>query len=292
MLVNLLSNAVKFTPEGGSIGLDVSGDPARRTVSFTVSDTGIGIRQEDMGLLFEPFQQIDSRLSRQYAGTGLGLALVRKISELHGGSVSVTSEPGCGSRFTITIPWEEAVEPGKDMTGLDPQPRIRKVLLIEDSSASVEVLNRYLREMGVQTIVQPCGTGALERVRQEKPDAVFLDILLPDADGWELLSALRSDPESCKIPILVISDLDERIRGLNLGAAEYLVKPISREQLQLALTGLATTKAELASPAPDLGVESTPDGPLLLLAEDDEIAASLLANYLRQVGGYRVARAH
>ena len=290
-LVNLLSNAVKFTPEGGSIGLDVSGDPARRTVSFTVSDTGIGIRQEDMGLLFEPFQQIDSRLSRQYAGTGLGLALVRKISELHGGSVSVTSEPGKGSRFTVTIPWEEAVEPAKAMTDLDPQPRIRKVLLIEDSSASVEVLNRYLREMGVQTIVQSCGTGALERVRQEKPDVVFLDLLLPDAVGWELLSAFKSDLELCKIPILVISDLDERVRGLSLGAAEYLVKPVTRQQLQWALMGLTTRKSELGPPPPDPSEDSPLEGPLLLLAEDNEIGASLLANYLRQAGGYRVARA-
>ena len=291
VLVNLLSNAVKFTPEGGSIGLDVRGDPDRRTVSFTVWDTGIGIRQEDMGLLFQPFRQIDSRLSRQYAGTGLGLALVRKISELHRGSVAVESEPGRGSRFTVTIPWEEAIEPGEDVPDHGSLSRIRTVLLIEDTSASVAILTRYLDELGLRTIVHRRGAGAIERVGQEKPDVVLLDLILPDADGWELLAALRSDPDSRAIPILVISDLDERVRGLTLGAAGYLVKPVSREQLRAALTRLAACRPDAGPPSPVSAGASSPEGPLLLLAEDDEIGASLVTNYLR-AGGYRIARAH
>ena len=108
ILVNLLSNAVKFTPEGGEIGLQVLGDVEQQIVHFIVWDTGIGIAQENIGRLFQPFVQLDSSLSRQYAGTGLGLALVRRLAELHGGSVSVESEVGKGSRFTVSLPWRVA----------------------------------------------------------------------------------------------------------------------------------------------------------------------------------------
>jgi signal transduction histidine kinase len=112
ILVNLLSNAVKFTPEGGSIGLEVKGDAERGVAHFAVWDTGIGIAQEDVPRLFQPFVQLDSSLSRQYPGTGLGLVLVHRLVELHGGSVTVESEPGRGSRFTVSLPWQESVGAG------------------------------------------------------------------------------------------------------------------------------------------------------------------------------------
>ena len=104
-IVNLLSNAVKFTPEGGSVGLQVKGSEAGERLLITVWDTGIGIKQEDYGKLFQPFQQLDSRLNRQYDGTGLGLALVKRLADMHGGTVELDSEPGRGSRFTILLPW-------------------------------------------------------------------------------------------------------------------------------------------------------------------------------------------
>ncbi len=139
MLVNLLSNAVKFTPDGGSIGLEVSGDTRQQAVNFTVWDTGIGISAEQMDKLFQPFVQLDSKLSRRYAGTGLGLTLVRRMAELHGGSVSLESQPGHGSRFTVSIPWQIPETPPADSPAAPPrQESIRQVLIVEDAPMVAE----------------------------------------------------------------------------------------------------------------------------------------------------------
>jgi CheY-like chemotaxis protein len=164
-------------------------------------------------------------------------------------------------------------------------------LLIEDSAASAALLTRYLDEMQVLTIVHPEGSGALERVIEETPDTVLLDLVLPDLDGWQLLAMLKSDPRTRGTPVLVISDLDERVRGLALGADEYLVKPVSREELRDALKRLmaGSSAHALGATLPCRG--TAVQGPLLLLAEDNDISASMFIDFLEQVAGFRVARA-
>jgi CheY-like chemotaxis protein len=192
ILVNLLSNAVKFTPAGGQIGLDVIGDELRRLVHVTVWDTGIGIAEEDKNKLFQPFVQLDSRLSREYTGTGLGLSLVSRMMDLHGGYVSVESEIGRGSRFTVTFPWKkppdlEAEEEQRERPLLP----IGNVLLIEDSPAATAQIKRYLREMQIEVAVYSKATNAVDMAAKVAPDLVILDIMLPDGSGWEVLAQLK-----------------------------------------------------------------------------------------------------
>jgi PAS domain S-box-containing protein len=286
VLVNLLSNAVKFTPEGGAVELKVTADPDRQTVSFVISDTGIGIRPEDLGLLFQPFQQIDSRLSREYAGTGLGLALVRRMVELHGGGVEVASEPGKGSRFTVTIPWR--VPGPQDSAAAFSHTRVRKVLIVEDSPDAYQQLDRYLGEMNIEATVHTSADGALARARANCPDLILLDLLLPGGSGWDVLTALKSDPELRSIPVVVISILDERPRCLQVGAAEVLLKPVDRETLRTALHRVVVPRAQMRAPFPAAVTAPEPDGPLVLIAEDNPLNARTISDYLR-AQNYRVA---
>ena len=282
ILVNLLGNAVKFTPEGGSVSLTVTGDPDRRAALFAVSDTGIGIREEDIKLLFRPFQQIDSRLSREYAGTGLGLALVRRMAELHGGSVSVVSRPGHGSCFTVALPWEvaddsfEAAESRSSM--------VRKALLIEDSPGDAMKLERYLSDLNVETVVHPGFVGAIDRIRAERPEVVLLDLLLPDGDGWGILNELKADADLSRTPVIVVSMLDDRNRCLALGAEAHLVKPVDRETLRLTLMRLASPvgRDELAPAVPSITASAS--APMLLVAEDNPINARIIRDYLVTAG--------
>jgi signal transduction histidine kinase/CheY-like chemotaxis protein len=297
ILVNLLSNAVKFTPEGGAVGLEVKGDAAHNVVHFTVWDTGIGIPAEYMERLFEPFVQLDSRLSRQYAGTGLGLTLVYRMVEMHGGSLAVESEVGQGSRFTITLPWQAASD--VEVTGPPDQAedgaasgRLQRALLIEDSPSAVFQTSRYLAELGAETVVHREGQGAVQQAVELQPDLIILDILLPDFSGWEILTWLKNHPQTASIPVLIVSVVDDRPYGLELGAAEYLVKPISRDQLQAAVQALlpesdtqqlrALIFAGESSKMPETGSEQPPVGrqPLILLAEDNELNIKTIYDFL------------
>jgi signal transduction histidine kinase/CheY-like chemotaxis protein len=290
ILVNLLSNAIKFTPEGGAIGLEVVGDAERRTIHFTVWDTGIGIAPEGMNRLFQPFVQLDSSLSRQYAGTGLGLTLVYRLTEMHGGSVSLESQVGQGSRFTVSLPWQEPVlgaEPAEpDMPGV---PAIHRVLIIEDSPAAAGQLTRYLDELGLETVVHPREEGAIGKALAVQPDVIILDILLPGPSGWDVLEQLKTEPRTQDIPVLIVSVVDERSRGLALGAAGYLVKPISRPQLRQALSQTLLLGVEEPAPlAATADQEPEAERPLILLAEDNESSINTVLDYLLD-RGYRVA---
>jgi len=290
MLVNLLSNAVKFTPEGGAIGLDVVGDTAAQCVRLTVWDTGIGIAADDLPRLFQPFVQIDSRLARQYTGTGLGLALVDEMAALHGGSVTVESTLRQGSRFTITLPWT-AVVPVSDpvatsdlaMPALVRGAALQRALVIEDSPPSAAQLVRYVRELGAEAHVHPSGAGALEAALDVRPDVILLDIQLPDRSGWDVLMQLKADPRVCAIPVVVVSVVDDRPQGLALGAAGYLVKPIARQQLQETLATIVSCEAsQTIAPALLDGLQPPPivQRPIILLAEDDENNIRTLTRYL------------
>ncbi len=298
MLVNLLSNAVKFTPEGGALGLEVTGDPLAQVVRFVVWDHGIGITPENLGRLFQSFVQLDARLAREYSGTGLGLALVRRMSELHGGSVGVESELGRGSRFTISLPWPTLTEdrprlqPPTAFVLPPPAARPRRALTVEDSAIAAEQLTHLLTEMGIANVVHTQADGALEKAVTAQPGVILLDLFLPDESGWNVLTRLRLDPRTRDIPIIIVSVLDERARAAQLGASGYLVKPVARADLQALLEQVwqMPTAASATTAAPVLVATAAPVRPRLLLAEDNAINVQVLTDYL-EAQGYAVTAA-
>jgi PAS domain S-box-containing protein len=250
ILVNLLSNAVKFTPEGGAVGLEVAGDPELKRVRFTVWDTGVGIAPADQARLFQPFVQLDSRLSRQYAGTGLGLALVRRLTELHGGRVTVESAPGQGSRFTAILPWQPAASPAPAAPSTEPLPadpmRIAGsarrdkpvVLLAEDDEANVMVMTAWLAPQGYHIEVAANGNEAVARARQLRPALILMDVQMPGMDGLEATARIRAEPELASIPIIMLTAMamsGDREHCLAAGADDYLSKPLDMKQLVAAM---------------------------------------------------------
>lgn len=252
MLVNLLSNAVKFTPENGKIDLEVSkeGDHA---VRFSVRDTGIGISTEQLGKLFKPFVQLDSALSRQYTGTGLGLALTSQLADLHGGSVGVESEVGKGSCFYFIIPTRSLnnfpiVENTRPSTQLKPNvPAIHpnnekpRILLVEDNATNRMVTGEYLNDKGFEIIEAQNGLEAVEQALEKKPALILMDIQMPGISGIEAIMRLRSDPETVSIPIIALTALamrGDRERCLEAGANEYLAKPVNLKKLTKMINDL------------------------------------------------------
>jgi len=281
MLVNLLGNAVKFTPEGGRIGLEVDGDAIHNVAHFVVWDTGIGIAPEHTGLLFKPFMQVDSGMDRKYGGSGLGLSLVYRMAELHGGSVSVESVPGEGSRFTISLPWISSVQPQTSSSQLPERlPEVNRALIIEDSPTAADQLTRYLSELGAEVSVHPAGDAAIDKAIPYHPDVIILDIQLPFLSGWEVLKSFKSDKRTSSIPVIVVTVVDEHARGMALGAADYLVKPITRSQFHEALRKAL---------APDMSAtESLPSKlPVVIIAEDN-LANQITYSDFLAYKGYRV----
>ncbi|WP_076261923.1 GAF domain-containing protein [Intrasporangium flavum] len=273
VLLNLLSNAVKFTPDGGRV--DVRGWRDGDDVLVTVTDTGIGIDPADQERIFDSFQQ-GERSASTSEGTGLGLTLSRRIVELHGGRLWLTSTPGKGSTFGIAVPqrapgappdetrWEE----GADASG-------PTVVVIEDDARSAELVGLHLRVAGLRALGAATGEEGLELVRAEQPVAVVLDIHLPGMNGWEVLTELKSDPRTASVPVVIVSVEPERGRGFALGATEYLVKPVSGEHL------LAAVSRVLPHRTPDDGA-----GPRLsvVVVDDDPLALKLVRSTLEPLG--------
>jgi signal transduction histidine kinase/ActR/RegA family two-component response regulator len=232
VMLNLLSNAVKFTPDGGQIVVKAARTERRMTV--TVSDNGMGIPAEDQERIFEAFHQGRRGPSRE-EGTGLGLTLCRRIVALMGGVMTLQSEVGVGSTFGFTVPVLAAngsVEPD-NRDDADPV-----VVVVDDDRRSLDLISAYLDGHGVRVVRAWDGNEGLDRIRRLQPVAALLDIRLPGIDGWEVLEALQADPETEEVPVVIVSILDERSRGLAAGAAEYLVKPVSRDDLLDALRRL------------------------------------------------------
>ncbi|WP_190513247.1 PAS domain S-box protein [Oscillatoria sp. FACHB-1407] len=291
VLVNLLSNAVKFTPDNGRVELQVRADLFRETIDFIVTDTGIGIASENINKLFQPFVQLDSSLSRRYAGTGLGLVLVRRIAELHGGSVTLESQIDKGSRFTVTLPWHPPTAIAESVSTTTPatthSSNLQQALIIEDSQAAASQIARYLTEMGATTLVHPIGGGATQVAIGLRPDIIILDVLLPDRSGWEVLADLKANPETQAIPVIVVSVVDERPYALALGASAYLLKPISRPQLQKTINQILgqveqdDQQSDLQPPDFMVTESQRTTTPLILLAEDSEANIVTLSSYLQ-----------
>jgi PAS domain S-box-containing protein len=252
MLVNLLNNAVKFTPEDGQIGLEVMGDTAQHEVRFTVWDTGIGLSPEEQAMLFQPFMQVDGSLTRRYEGAGLGLALTRRLAEMHGGRMSVESlGADQGSRFTLTLPWQPAEMPPSrtadkalaPATLALPSGRSPLILLADDNEATLVAIGDFLHSLSADIVTAQTGQEALTQAQAVKPDLILMDIQMPDLDGLEAIRRLKAASATAQIPIIALTALamsGDRERCLEAGANAYLSKPVKLVELLQVIAGLLT----------------------------------------------------
>ena len=205
---------------------------------MAVTDTGIGITPEQMGKLFQDFVQADASTTRKYGGTGLGLAISRRFCQMMGGDITVASEPGRGSTFTIRLPAEVgAVQPAsavRDAVAARPGAATSgaaMVLVVDDDQTVREVIERHLTREGFAVVTASGGQEALRLARELHPAAITLDVMMPDLDGWTVLAAIKGDPELKDIPVILLSIVDEKNRGFALGATDYMVKPVDRARL-------------------------------------------------------------
>jgi len=243
VVLNLVSNAVKFTPDGGTVVIRASEVADELRVS--VQDTGIGIPEDDRERIFESFQQGGRGASRE-EGTGLGLTLSRRIVELLDGRMWLESDVGVGSTFAFAFPTRRAPIQAPEVRA---SPGSTSIVVIEDDRPSLDLLTAYLSGAAITVVTARDGRSGLEAVRRDRPSAVLLDIRMPGMDGWEVLRTLKQDPQTADIPVVVVSIVDERSRGAALGAAGYLVKPVSRDDLLGALTAIGVPVAAAAPTA-------------------------------------------
>jgi CheY-like chemotaxis protein len=232
VIINFLSNAAKFTEEGS---ITVKVEPAvspegRAEVWIGVTDTGMGISLTDQNKLFQQFTQVDASATRKAGGTGLGLAISRMMIEMHGGRIGVISEVGKGSTFWFTLP-----VPVKEPPVVEGQ---RVILAIDDDKLVINLYERYLQEHGYQVVALTDPKQAVERAREVMPFAITLDIMMPERSGWQVLEALKGDPITHDIPVIICSIVEDQAKGFSLGAADYVSKPILEEDLVRALSRL------------------------------------------------------
>lgn len=236
MLVHLLENALKFTPNGGEIGLQVN--RWQGWIDFTVSDTGIGIPESAQHLIFQKFQQLESPLTRQFEGTGLGLVLTQRLARAHGGDISFTSQVGQGSKFTLLLPPappEREASRDRLRSPLEPN---RLILIVEAVPQYIERLTGQLQKLGYRAIVARSGTEALEKTRQIQPRAIFLNPLLPLLSGWDVLTLLKADSKTKDIPVIVTATQAEKLLAQQNEADSFLSLPIQPQALQKSLSQL------------------------------------------------------
>ena len=230
VLFNLLSNAAKFT-RGGRVELEVvrAACGSRDGLAFRVCDTGIGIQPEQMDRLFKPFSQVDDSTTREYGGSGLGLAISRSFCQMMGGDITVESVPGQGSTFTARLPLQVADNRGEAMAAVADS--VGAILVVDDDPAARDLMQRYLDKEGLRVVTAANGPEGLRLARQLRPCAITLDVLMPGMDGWDVLAALKNDPGTADIPVIMLTIADDRGLGYALGAAEYLTKPVDRDRL-------------------------------------------------------------
>jgi signal transduction histidine kinase/CheY-like chemotaxis protein len=267
VLFNLLSNAVKFSPPGSPIRVRAAMHD--NTVTVSVRDEGIGIDPAHHAMIFEEFRQVDSSARREFGGTGLGLALVKKFIELQGGSVAVDSAPGSGSLFSFTLPVRSraaviARAPESQTNGA-------RVLVVEDDPNAYELIASALGSAGFLSIRARHGDEALRLARESQPVAVTLDLVLPGVDGWEVLKRLKSDDATRELPVVIISMDGNRDLGIALGADDYFVKPVDRDRLVDRLRAIASRSTGNTRPR-------------LLVIDDDAAVHTLLDEDLSSLG--------
>jgi len=274
-LFNLLSNAGKFT-SGGTVSLDVRPIAGSR-IAFTVADTGVGMNPDQLANLFKPFVQADSSTSRKYGGTGLGLAISRRFARMLGGEITVTSEEAKGSRFALVLPGTLDINKGKAYFPPGALPSANSggtVLVIDDDPAVHEILARTLNRHGLRTEGAFNGEDGVRLARKIHPQAITLDVMMPGMGGWAVLTALKSDPETADIPVVMLTVVDDKNLGYTLGAADYLTKPIDRSLLARVLLRFRHKASTTA-----------------LVVEDDATSKELLRRLLKSEG-WSVVEAH
>ena len=234
VILNLLSNALKFTETGG-VTISVNTSPENNEISFAIKDSGIGIPPENRDIIFEQFRQLDGSTSRKFGGTGLGLSISKKLASILEGKLIVDSIVGMGSTFTLTIPMD-IEQDNKTKRKLEANfPSDKVIVAIDDDSDSLKVITDNLEYEGYNVVGCTDGEKGLERIKDLLPFAVTLDIMMPYRDGWSVLRELKSHPRTKDIPVVIISIIEDRPKGLQLGASDYLVKPIHRSDLAQVL---------------------------------------------------------
>jgi PAS domain S-box-containing protein len=313
VLYNLASNAIKFTPKGGKVLISCT--KSENLAIISVTDTGIGISSEDQKKLFQPFTQIDASASRQYCGTGLGLALVKKIVNLHHGDIWVESTLETGSTFTFSIPLRKSVNLEKDneieledvilnfeknkvetlpvkehnedsqsdteLPSVYPPEKANEtkgiVLVVDEEKTSNELLSIVFREAGYSVASLSNGKNVLETVKRLKPDIVTLDVCLPDINGWLILKQLRNDPQTASIPVLVISMTNNNGLGIAFGATHYITKPVKR--------------SELVNSLKEIVIKFRLESPRVLIVDEDENNVELMSSVIG-AEGFEVIKAY
>jgi len=272
VLLNLLSNACKFTQDG-LITLRVRREQKNgfEHLVYAVSDSGIGMTQEQLERLFLPFTQADISTTRKYGGTGLGLTISKRFCQMMGGDISVESAVGVGSTFRVHLPvrYRRDSAPAEIEHAVAGQSTGRYTLLaIDDEPTARDLMRRFMEREGYRVETAASGAQGLALARQIKPDAITLDVLMPEMDGWAVLAALKADPELADIPVVMLTMVDDQEMGYALGASDYMTKPIDRERLASLLRRYRC---------------ATPPCPLLLV-EDDEETRVLMRRMLEREG--------
>ncbi len=267
-LLNVLSNASKFTQDGKlTVGVERLRTD-RSIVQITISDTGIGMSEEQLGRLFQAFSQADASTTKKFGGTGLGLAITRHFCRLLGGDVTVASQVGEGSTFTIVLPdqalqLDQSAAPAEAALELpransaDAAGAVVTVLVVDDDPAARDLLTTNLGREGYRTVQARGGDEALELARKLHPDAITLDVLMPKKDGWAVLGALKADPDLCDIPVIMVTVAPDRGIGLSLGAAEVMTKPVDRAELTALLRQLLSRDGPILVVEDDLATRET-----------------------------------
>jgi len=289
-MTNLLDNAVKFTQSGTITvavdlvmlhdGLSLAGKrpPDHLNVkdgewlSISIKDTGIGISYEDQAIIFETFRQADGSSVRKYEGTGLGLAITRQLVKLHQGHIWVESEPGKGSAFTVLLPFTPPPQ-YKETIPEQTDPERPLILVVDDDPLALQLVQDFLSQDRYQVVGTTSPAQALELARKLHPAVVITDIMMPGISGWEVLRELKSDKETADIPVIILSIIEQQTVGFYLGAADYLVKPITRETLQGAL---------------DRAARIEPKDPILIV--DDNLHDRAFLAELLEYAGYKVVQ--
>ncbi|HWQ54630.1 MAG TPA: response regulator [Bryobacteraceae bacterium] len=271
-LFNLLSNASKFTEEGRiELAVSAANVNGREWLTFEVRDTGIGMTPAQVERLFEPFTQASEGNSRKFGGTGLGLAITRRFCRMMGGDITVESRAGEGSTFTIRLPAEAArpTLPAETPREAKPTPpNGATVLVVDDDPTARDLMKRFLAREGFDSIAAESGEEGLRLARELRPVLITLDVMMPRMDGWAVLSALKADPATAAIPVIMVTIVDNRNLGYTLGAADYMTKPVNREQL-------STVLAKYRCPDPPCPV---------LLVEDDAVTREMMRTMLEREG--------
>ena len=273
-LFNLVSNACKFTDKG-VVTLRVRQEEDEQPwLVFDVQDTGIGMTPEQMAKLFRPFTQADASSTRKYGGTGLGLSITKRFSEMLGGQVSVHSEVGKGSTFTLRVPAHVvkraapaiSAPPRRDTP--TPPTDGATVLAIDDDASVRDWMARSLSHHGFRTVTASSGREGLELARKLRPSVIVLDVMMPGMDGWAVLTALKADPSLADIPVVMATILEDRNLGYALGATDYLTKPVDRKRLVAVLSRLCRKAS----------------GMPILIVEDDEAIRDTMRRMLSREG--------